>query len=378
MMGISIDTTSRNSGIGQDITLRQTDTTRLIFRPQVINNQHNPDASVKGCFIFQKKKGKDLWEDHKELDLHRLKAEEWIKLSISSSEMLTFFNEMKKYYAIHDEYGVKHGNYTVYKTNPNLEKVIAYFESNKPLFNQMLNDDKGQLFEQTLKWIVNTDNSEKIVDKFLKLNEKDLDQLNSLVGITNLKKILSVWENQKENNSEKFWQDLLKENTWVLSQLFSNPTVLIDNEAYVGGKTTNNDKGKVVDFLYANPFSKDAVLIEIKNPTTVLVNPTEYRAGVHSVHRELAGAVSQVLTYKGSLQSEYTQILVNNFRNSKNTEFDVINPCCVVIAGRFDTLNSPALIHSFELYRKELKNVVVITFDELFMRVKHLIDLLSD
>lgn len=376
-MSITIQTTSRNSGIGEDIILRQTETTRLLFRPEVVNNQNNIDASVRGYFIFQKKKGKNLWEDHKELDTNKLKAEEWIKLPLRSSEMLTLFTEIKKYYTIHEEFGVRQGSFSLFKPNTDLDKVIDLYESNNEIFTQMLNEEKGELFEQTLEWIVNTNNSEKIIDKFLKLQEKDLDQLNSLVGIANLKKILSIWDENKENSSEKFWQALFKENTWVLSQIFSNPTVLIDNEAYVGGKTTNNDKGKVVDFLYANPFSKDAVLIEIKTPTTNLLNTTEYRAGVYSVNKELAGAVSQVLTYKGSLQSEYTQILVNNIRSQKPIDFDVINPTCVVIGGRFDVLDSSDLKHSFELYRKELKSVIVITFDELFMKIRHLIDLLS-
>lgn len=376
-MTLSIQTTSINSGTGEDIILRQTTSTKLVFRPEIVNNIHNSSAAVKGCFIFQKKKGKDQWEDHKELELNKFKAEEWIKLAISSEEMLALFTEIKKYYTIHDEYGVKFGSYTFFKANTDLEKVIELFEGNNELFTQLLSDNKGELLEQTLEWVVNTNNSEKIVDKFLKLGEKDLDQLNSLVGIANLKKVLAVWEDNKDNTSEKFWQDLLKDNTWILSQIFSNPTVLIDNEAFVGGKTTNNDKGKVVDFLYTNPFSKDAVLIEIKTPTTPLLNTTEYRAGVHSVHKDLAGAVSQVLTYKGSLQSEYTQILVNNIRSQKPIDFDVINPSCVVISGRFDTLDKPTLKHPFELYRKELKNVIVITFDELFMKIKHLIDLLS-
>ncbi|MCP1160418.1 DUF4263 domain-containing protein [Bacillus infantis] len=47
------------------------------------------------------------------------------------------------------------------------------------------------------------------------------------------------------------------------------------------------------------------------------------------------------------------------------------------MAGRFDTLTDTAHKHSFELYRKELKNVNVITFDELFERVKGLIKLLE-
>ncbi|WP_138418220.1 Shedu immune nuclease family protein [Aquibacillus sediminis] len=376
-MSIFVQSTSRDSGIGDDIVLRETETTRLVFRPEIVNNIHDSNAPIKGSFNFQKKRKKDSWEDHKEFETSKLKADEWIKIAIDTGETLKLFDELKKYYKVHEEYGVKHGSYTLYKTNPDLEKVIALFEGNNELFIQLLDEDKSDVLEQALEWIVNAENSNKMVDKLSKLRETELDQLNTLVGLTNLKKLLAVWEGNKDNNSEKFWQDLLKENTWVLSQLFSNPTVLIEDEAYVGGKTTNNDSGKLVDFLYANPFSKDAVLIEIKTPTTPLVTSTEYRTGVHSAHKDLMGAVAQVLTYKGTLQSEYSNILVNNIRNGKNTDYDVINPCCVVIAGRFDALEELSHKHSFELYRKELKNVIVITFDELFMKIRSLIDLLE-
>lgn len=94
-MTISIQTTSINSGTGEDIILRQTTSTKLVFRPEIVNNIHNSNAAVKGCFIFQKKKGKDQWEDHKELELNKLKADEWIKLAIGSEEMLTLFTEIK-------------------------------------------------------------------------------------------------------------------------------------------------------------------------------------------------------------------------------------------------------------------------------------------
>ncbi|MCT1389829.1 DUF4263 domain-containing protein [Peribacillus frigoritolerans] len=372
-----IKSTSRDSGIGDDVVLRETETTRLVFRPEIVNNIHDSNASIKGSFNFQKKRKKDSWEDHKEFETSKLKADEWIKIVIDTGETLKLFNELKKYYKVHEEYGVKHGVYTHYKTNPDLEKVLALFEGNNELLTQLLDEEKSEVLEQALEWILNTENSDKMVDKLSKLRESELDQLNTLVGLTNLKKLLAVWEENRDNSSEKFWQGLLKENTWVLSQLFSNPTVLIEDEAYVGGKTTNNDSGKLVDFLYANPFSKDAVLIEIKTPITPLVTNTEYRTGVHSAHKDLMGAVTQVLTYKGTLQSEYSNILVSNIKSGKNIDFDVINPCCVVIAGRFDTLKELPHKHSFELYRKELKNVIVITFDELFMRVKNLIDLLE-
>lgn len=67
------------------------------------------------------------------------------------------------------------------------------------------------------------------------------------------------------------------------------------------------------------------------------------------------GAVIQVLTYKTSLQREYQTIDYNNYRQGIKTDFDTNNPCCVVVAGRFDSLTDTAHRHSFELYRKELK-----------------------
>ncbi|MCY8186083.1 DUF4263 domain-containing protein, partial [Bacillus inaquosorum] len=79
-MKYSISPTSKDSAFGEDIILREKSTTRLLFRPQIINNKHNEEASVKGCFIFQKKRSSENWEDHKELDLNKLKATEWVKL----------------------------------------------------------------------------------------------------------------------------------------------------------------------------------------------------------------------------------------------------------------------------------------------------------
>ncbi|WP_100373014.1 Shedu anti-phage system protein SduA [Bacillus sp. FJAT-45037] len=375
---INVRTTSSNSAVSDDIELKKTTTTRLIFRPEIVNNNKNPEASVRGCFIFQKKGKNASWEDYKELELSKLKATEWIKLELNSEAMLTLTNEIQKCYAVHEKYGVMYGEYHLFKNNPDIDRLIEIFESNTSLFTQLMEDDKSEVLEKALAWIVTNDNPDKIIDRLKNLQEKDLDQLNTLVGLANLKKILSVWEGNKCNNtSEKFWQDVLKENSWILSQIFSNPTVLINDEAYVGGKTINNDSGKLVDFLYANPFSKDAVLIEIKTPSTPLITPKEYRTGVYSVHKDLTGAVTQVLTYKTSLQREYQTIDYNNYKQGIKTDFDIIHPCCVVIAGRFDTLTDTTHRHSFELYRKELKNVTVITFDELFEKVKSLIQLLE-
>ena len=49
-----IKSTSLNSALVIDILLRETKTTRLIFRPQIIENPDNPEAAIKGDFIYQR------------------------------------------------------------------------------------------------------------------------------------------------------------------------------------------------------------------------------------------------------------------------------------------------------------------------------------
>jgi hypothetical protein len=47
------------------------------------------------------------------------------------------------------------------------------------------------------------------------------------------------------------------------------------------------------------------------------------------------------------------------------------NPACVVIIGHVRSeLDNSDKIKSFELFRRELKDVIVVTFDELYYRTE--------
>ncbi|WP_307839138.1 Shedu anti-phage system protein SduA domain-containing protein [Bacillus sp. RIT 809] len=109
----------------------------------------------------------------------------------------------------------------------------------------------------------------------------------------------------------------------------------------------------------------------MKTPNNKLL-ANEYRQGAYSIHNDLTGSIVQVLVYKEQLQREYGSLLINS-----ESDFKVINPICVVIAGKLNDFANKKL-QSFELYRKELKNVMLITFDELFKKIKLLLNLLSE
>lgn len=55
MTDLTVKSTSRISAECSDYVLRETATTRLVFRPLLVQNEKAPNASVKGSFIFQRK-----------------------------------------------------------------------------------------------------------------------------------------------------------------------------------------------------------------------------------------------------------------------------------------------------------------------------------
>jgi hypothetical protein len=54
---------------------------------------------------------------------------------------------------------------------------------------------------------------------------------------------------ERSGATEPQYQELLKTNSWVLSQLYAAPVVLIENQPYVEGKEVSN-REKLCDFLY--------------------------------------------------------------------------------------------------------------------------------
>ncbi len=242
--------------------------------------------------------------------------------------------------------------------------------------NRFNNIDKFDDLSKLIDWLNLAKNGAKILQQLTELNKQNVDpleNLNSLVGITNLKNVLKIWENNKENRLESFWQKTFKDNPWVLSIVFNNPVCLLEDQAYVGGKSFKNKGGNLVDFLYRNSITKNVALIEIKTPTEKLLS-TKYRNSSYNVSSEITGSVNQILSYKKSLLQEYTTL-------QKNTDdrFEVFNPECIIVIGNYhDEIEDNSIKkETFENYRTEQKTVKIITYDELFAKIQMLIDLLE-
>lgn len=164
--------------------------------------------------------------------------------------------------------------------------------------------------------------------------------------------------------SENRWQNFLSSNPFILSLAFAIPTMVIQGQAYVGGKRLNGSGGKFADFVYASASTGNLALIEIKKPTVELLSKKPYRGDdVYSLSSEVGGAIAQVLDQRFKLQSELPIIKSNMNRNDIHS----YAVRCIVIAGK--TPNAVTQQKSFELVRNAFSGVVLVTFDELLQRL---------
>lgn len=106
---VNTSSTSRNSAIGEDIVLRETQISRLVFKPEIVRNPNNEEACVRGTFVFQKKGKLGSWEDQKKSDLRSLTASEGIRLELKAQEVLTLVKNIENYYALYDRHGIVPG-----------------------------------------------------------------------------------------------------------------------------------------------------------------------------------------------------------------------------------------------------------------------------
>ena len=189
-------------------------------------------------------------------------------------------------------------------------------------------------------------------------------------GIEELRAAIKAWTEAPAKTDEAFWWATLAEHSFVLSQLFAAPTIVIRGQAYVGGKTVDNREGQVTDFLAQNALTGAVALVEIKKPDTALLGRA-YRNAVFAPSAELVGGVAQVEGNRDTLVKEFFALAKGR------AEFFPYNPPGIVIAGRTHQLDTEDKRRSFELFRNGLKDVRVVTFDEVFGQARALLELVE-
>lgn len=224
-----------------------------------------------------------------------------------------------------------------------------------------LNEVSSQRQKEAIEIV--TANSKKILqeqpDKLVKLrNDIDLVTLDGL--ITKFTVML------KDDLEEFRWQRLFEENPFILNMAFGIPIIKVHRQAYVGGQKIAGGGDKITDFLVKNSISNNAAIIEIKKPATRLLGATTYRQDVYSPSSELSGAINQLLDQIYKFQKNIASLKEESGIYNIET-YSVVG---VLLIGR--SLEIKSQRKSFELFRGNSKNIIIITFDELLEKLKQL------
>lgn len=368
-----ITSTSLSSADCSDIILRETTTTRLVFRPELVENPNDASAAVHGKFLFQRKSPKDPWSDTATIPLSSLKVGEGYKLDLHASEVLKLHRELGALYRFHAKAGVPIGVTELVAVDSAVasltalprDQVKTYLSANRAIGNELL--------ASLLAWAAEVDDPKSLVSQLVSLGPSALRNLNVAVGLESLKQALRSWDENAENPDEEFWHKTITENSLVLEQVFSWPTMVVKGKAYVGGKSVLNTGGGIVDFLVKNYLTNNAALVEIKTPATDLLRSAPYRDGVYSASEDLSGGVMQVLSYRYSLQREFYSL-----KHGLPGGLEAFEPRCVVIIGMTSELQGDEeKLRSLELFRNNSLGVAVVTFDELFEKTRRLVKILE-
>ena len=368
----TVKSTSQRSAVTDDIVIRKTDTTRLVFRPILVINERDPKAAVKGSFIFQRKSTKQDWKDITVPPLSSLKKDQAVKLELRSRELLKLHVELSSLYDLYKSEGIPRGEAKFIKATATVHALARMSDEELSAVIGGHESIGANALSRLIHWATQAENFSMLFERLQKLGQYDLVNLNSALGVASLKRALKKWYENRRNPDEEFWQKTFSEQAFVLEQVFQVPVVIVKSKAYVGGKSVLNTGGHVVDFLFKNKVTNAVALIEIKTPVTLLLGK-EYRKGVNNVSEDLSGAVMQTMAYRDSLLRERANLL-----QGEGLRADAFDPTYVVIIGHArNELKEESKRRSFELYRRQLRYVQIITYDELYERTKRLVQVLE-
>jgi hypothetical protein len=360
---VEVDSTSASSAEVSPMVIRDGERTRLVFIPTLVNNQRDSSAPVKGIFAYQRKKASDEWERVDSINLAALKSGEGVRLELKGVEVARLYGYLNALLDHYEHEGIIAGRekYMLLELDGSLPGLLERFGS----------DVDPEVLKVMLGWFAKQD--ERVLAEFFTMSPTEsLVKLDSALGVTRLERFLSEAEPLLESDDEMAWQRLLERESWVVSQVFSYPVVIIDGEAYVGGKDRTNSGGNVADFLYRSSTSDNCLLVEIKTPMTPLLASKRYRNRIYDVHAELSGAAQQLRQNAYSISRSY-----DSLRGDGDVEFRIFSPQMLLIIGNTASLTDQEQKKSFELYRQSLRDVDVIAFDELVEKVRLLLTVLK-
>lgn len=242
---------------------------------------------------------------------------------------------------------------------------------------------------KTLKTLLTQPDGQRIVEELVK---SGLITSHDIVNLGYRKQQLAVFEKLLRSNSaveeyardngvrldqpEKAWQHFFKRNEWIFGYGLDYRFLgILQDEAEVGVPDLSGSNSPTTDFLAATKHF--TMLVELKLPGTTLFSSRRNRSGAWKLSTDLYDAVSQILEQKASWQVRSAMSAVTRDGNLINQL--TADPKALLIIGddtAFKAENArdkQLKLRTFELFRRDTRNVDIVTYTELFERASFIV-----
>jgi hypothetical protein len=287
--------------------------------------------------------------------------------SFRGSEISTLFDFIKNIaeLEIKDENGFKITDNELKKLILTKEQAFSIYKDNQSLFEEILEENVTQ------KDIVNlVYKKEQLTYFYNLLNQEDFFEEEKI--------------RLQISKDESLWQNFFELNTWIfgfgLQYIINIPLEAKKLEQVVEGFDVIN-RGKRADALMKSKgIINSLCFAEIKTHKTKLLN-APYRPSVFPPSNELSGGIAQVQkTIQSSIENLINKINpTDSDGNPTGEEIFLYRPKSFLLVGNLNEFITEFGVNkekysSFELYRRSIKDIEIITFDELLERAKFIVN----
>ncbi len=243
---------------------------------------------------------------------------------------------------------------------------------------------------KTLKTLLSKQGGSEIIETLIKegiITSKDivntsfrkrgLQIFKSLIDDANYWKVYASENNISDKKEEKVWQYFLEKNEWIFGYgLDYRFQTILQREANVSDVGLDGSNTVIADYLLGDKLF--TTFIEIKKPSTSLFDKNKNRSNAWSLSTDLINSVSQILEQKAS---GLIKLEKNQYdSHGKLIQQKAYDSKVVLIIGHWreleiseSDLEKEIKKKTFELFRRDSRNVEIITYDELYERARFIV-----
>lgn len=175
----------------------------------------------------------------------------------------------------------------------------------------------------------------------------------------------------KKHSEEKVWQYFFEKNQWIFGYgLDYRYQEILQREVHLSDAELDGSNTVIGDYLLGDNFF--TTFIELKKPSTPLFGSKGNRSNSWKLSNDLIESVSQILEHKAS---GLIRLDKGQYVNGEPLKQKAYDSKVVLIIGNWKeiepsetTLEKEIKKKTFELFRRDSRNIEILTFDELFER----------